>query len=62
MGRVCSEGIELLGEGGLLPELTKRLMERAMDDESPNILVTSVATQPGVVRGTAATARPRNGC
>lgn len=33
MGRVRTEGIELLGEGGLLPELTKRLLERAMDEE-----------------------------
>ena len=33
MARVRSEGIELLGEGGLIPELTKRLLERAMDEE-----------------------------
>ena len=33
MGRVRTEGIELLSEGGLLSELTKRLLERAMDEE-----------------------------
>ena len=33
LDRVRSEGIELLGEGGLIPELTKRLLERAMDEE-----------------------------
>ena len=33
MDRVRTDGIELLGEGGLIPELTKRLLERAMDEE-----------------------------
>ena len=33
LDRVRTEGIELLGEGGLIPELTKRLLERAMDEE-----------------------------
>lgn len=33
MERVATEGIELVGEGGLLAELTKRLLERALDEE-----------------------------
>lgn len=33
MERVNAEGIELVGEGGLLAELTKRLLERALDEE-----------------------------
>jgi putative transposase len=33
MGRVRSEGIDMLGEGGVITELTKRLLERAMDEE-----------------------------
>ena len=31
--RVRSEGVELIGEGGLLAELTKRLLERGLDEE-----------------------------
>ena len=41
MARVRSEGIELLGEGGLIPELTKRLLERAMDEELTDHLATT---------------------
>lgn len=33
MDRVQSEGLELLGEGGVIAGLTKRLLERAMGDE-----------------------------
>ena len=31
--RVRSQGVELIGEGGLLAELTKRLLERGLDEE-----------------------------
>ena len=33
MGRVRADGVELLGDGGLIAELTKRLIERATDEE-----------------------------
>ena len=33
MDRISSEGMELLGPDGVLTDLTKRLMERAMDVE-----------------------------
>ncbi len=33
MAKVRSEGLELQGEGGVITELTKRLLERALDEE-----------------------------
>jgi len=33
MARVKMDGIELLGEGGVLAELTKKILERALDEE-----------------------------
>jgi putative transposase len=33
MARVKTEGIELLGDGGVLAELTKKILERALDEE-----------------------------
>jgi putative transposase len=33
MAKVKSDGVELLGDGGLLSELTKRILERALDEE-----------------------------
>jgi putative transposase len=33
MGRVRVEGLELLGDGGIIAELTKRILERALDEE-----------------------------
>ena len=36
--RVRRNGVEMVGDGGLLPELTKRLLERAMDEELTDYL------------------------
>lgn len=33
MGKVRSEGLELLGDGGIIAELTKKILERALDEE-----------------------------
>lgn len=33
MAKVQADGLELLGEGGVLAELTKRILERALDEE-----------------------------
>jgi putative transposase len=33
MGRVRAEGLELLGDGGIIAELTKKILERALDEE-----------------------------
>ncbi|MGH3430070.1 MAG: IS256 family transposase [Mycobacteriales bacterium] len=33
MAKVKTEGLELLGEGGVLAELTKKILERALDEE-----------------------------
>ena len=33
MEQVRAEGIDILGDGGLVPELMKRLLERALDEE-----------------------------
>ena len=33
MAKVRAEGLELLGEGGVIAELTKRILERALDEE-----------------------------
>jgi putative transposase len=33
MAKVNAEGLQLLGDGGVLTELTKQLLERALDDE-----------------------------
>jgi putative transposase len=33
MAKIRTDGLELLGEGGVLAELTKRLLERALDEE-----------------------------
>jgi putative transposase len=33
MAKASAEGLELLGEGGLLAEFTKRVLERALDEE-----------------------------
>jgi hypothetical protein len=38
MGRVQSEGVQLTGEGGLLQQLTKRLLESALEGEIPDHL------------------------
>ena len=33
MAKVKTEGIELLGEGGLIAQFSKRILERALDEE-----------------------------
>jgi transposase-like protein len=33
MGKVRSEGLDLLGEGGVIAQFTKRILERALDEE-----------------------------
>ena len=33
MAKVRSEGLELLGDGGVISELTKTILERALDEE-----------------------------
>jgi transposase-like protein len=38
MGKVRSEGLDLLGEGGVIAQFTKRILERALDEELTDYL------------------------
>ena len=50
---------EIVGTGGLLAQLTKRLVERAMSAELPSTSVSSVIRSRPGVRATRATGRRR---
>jgi hypothetical protein len=46
--------VELLGENGLLKQMTKAVLERAPAEEAPTTWSTTSAIRPGVDRVTAA--------
>ena len=53
---------EILGSGGVLGELTRRLVERALQEELSEHLGYPVGRRRLAVRGTRATAARRRGC
>ena len=50
-----AEGVSLVGPGGLLAELTKMLLESALDAEMTEHVGYEPTTRPGTTRGTPAT-------
>jgi hypothetical protein len=54
--RTRSEGLQLTGEGGLLQQLTKRVLESALVVEITIISAMTSTTRPGRTVATAATA------
>jgi hypothetical protein len=48
-------GLQLSGEGGLLQQLTKIVLESAWTERSPSTLVTTSTTRPGRTAATLAT-------
>ncbi len=54
--RARSEGFRLTGEGGLLQQLTKRVIEAALEGEITGHLGCSKRTRPGRTAATTATA------
>ena len=55
VGRAREGGLQLAGEGGLLAQLTKRLVESALEGRSPIIWVTTATTRLAGTAGTPAT-------
>lgn len=53
--RARSEGLQLTGEGGLLQQLTKRVLESALEGRSPITSATRSMIRPGRTTATAAT-------
>jgi hypothetical protein len=62
VGRAREGGLQLAGEGGLLAQLTKRLVESALDASSPTTWATTATTPRAVTAGTPATATGRRRC
>jgi hypothetical protein len=66
IGRLASRaragGLQLAGEGGLLQQLTKRLLESALEGSSPTTSATTVTTRPGATAATLATGTGRRPC
>ncbi len=60
--RARSEGLQLTGEGGLLQQLTKRVLGAPWSVRSPTTLATRSTTRPGRTTATAATALARRPC
>lgn len=54
--RARSDGLQLTGEGGLLQQLTKRVLESALEARSPITSATRSTTLPGRTTATVATA------
>jgi len=53
--RARAGGMQLTGEGGLLQQLTKRVLESALEARSPITLVTRSTTRLGRAAGTPVT-------
>ncbi len=60
--RARGEGLRLTGEGGLLQQLTKRVLESAWRARSPITSATRSTIRPGRTTATAATAPVRRLC
>ena len=57
MAKVKAEGIQLLGDGGLIAEFSKRILERALDEELTDELGYERGDPAGRAAATPATAR-----
>ena len=61
-GRAREGGLALAGEGGLLAQLTKRLVESALEGELTDHLGYGATTRPGATAGTPATGTEPRRC
>lgn len=61
-GRAQAGGLQLAGEGGLLAQLTKRLVESALGARSPTIWATTATTPRAATAGTPATGTAPRRC
>ena len=50
--RARRDGVELVGPGGLLPELTKNVLEAGLEAEMSEHSATTSTTRPGATPGT----------
>ena len=62
LARAQTEGVELLGPDGLLSQVTKAVLERALGEAMTHHLGMRNATWPAAGRATAVTAPPASGC
>ncbi|WP_026247793.1 MULTISPECIES: hypothetical protein [unclassified Streptomyces] len=62
MDRAEASGASLLGEGGLLTEVTRAVLERALDVEMTDTWAMRNTIRPAVARATAATGPQRRPC
>ena len=62
LGRAQAQGAELLGPDGLLSQVTKAVLERALGEELTQHLGYDKHDPAGRYSGTPATAARRNGC
>jgi putative transposase len=56
VGQARAGGLQLTGEGGLLAQLTKRLVESALEGEITATSATAATMSPAATAGTPATA------
>ena len=62
LAKAAAEGVELLGPQGLLSQVTKAVLERALGEELTEHLGYDRHDRPGAGRGTPVTGRRRSGC
>jgi putative transposase len=62
LGKAQQQGVELLGPDGLLSQVTKAVLERALAEEMTGHLGYESTTRPAGVAAIAATARPARRC
>ncbi len=62
VSRAQAEGLQLRGEGGLLQQLTKRLLSPPWRARSPTISAMTSTTRPGRTAATPATEPARRPC
>jgi transposase-like protein len=62
LGKAAAEGVELLGPDGLLSQVTKAVLERALAEEMTGHLGYDKHDPAAGDRATAATARPARRC
>jgi putative transposase len=62
LDRAQAEGAELLGPDGLLSQVTRAVLERALAEEMTGHLGMKSTTRPAAGRATAATAPPQRPC
>jgi len=58
LAQAAKQGVELLGEGGLLKQMTKAILERSLQVELTDHVGYEVGDPAGAAAGTVVTARP----